>query len=106
AQEKFPVMVTDNVIGASWLPTDGYLDPSMLTYALAEGAREGGAQIFINTRVTAIHTKNGVVTGVSTDRGDIECEVVVNAAGMFAAEIGRLAGGGIATLPMGQQCAG
>ena len=103
AQEKFPLMVTDNVIGASWLPTDGYLDPSMLTYALAEGAREGGAQIFINTRVTAIHTKDGAVTGVSTERGDIECEVVVNAAGMFAAEIGRLAGVRIPIIPMAHE---
>jgi glycine cleavage system aminomethyltransferase T/glycine/D-amino acid oxidase-like deaminating enzyme len=103
AQKKFPLMVTDSVIGASWLPTDGYLDPSMLTYALAEGAREGGAQIFINTRVTAIHTKDGAVTGVSTERGDIECEVVVNAAGMFAAEIGRLAGVRIPIIPMAHE---
>ncbi|HEX5620271.1 MAG TPA: FAD-dependent oxidoreductase [Solirubrobacteraceae bacterium] len=103
AQERFPLMVTDTVIGASWLPTDGYLDPSMLTYALAEGAREGGAQIFINTRVTAIHTKDGAVTGVSTERGDIECEVVVNAAGMFAAEIGRLAGVRVPIIPMAHE---
>ena len=42
AQERFPLMVTDGVLGASWLPTDGYLDPSQLTYALADGARRGG----------------------------------------------------------------
>src|SRR3954465_15071821 len=46
AREKFPLMVTDGVLGASWLPTDGYLDPSQLTYALADGARRGGCRIF------------------------------------------------------------
>ena len=52
ALERFPLMTTDGVLGASWLPTDGYLDPSLLTYALAEGAREAGCDIHTNTRVT------------------------------------------------------
>ena len=52
AQERFPLMSTDGVIGASWLPTDGYLDPSQLTYALADGARRGGCRILTHTRVT------------------------------------------------------
>src|SRR4029078_2821724 len=52
AREKFPLMVTDGVLGASWLPTDGYLDPSQLTYALADGARQGGWRIHNNTPVT------------------------------------------------------
>jgi 4-methylaminobutanoate oxidase (formaldehyde-forming) len=103
AQERFPLMVTDEVIGASWLPTDGYLDPSMLTYALAEGAREGGCEIFTNTRVTGIAVDGGRVTGVQTERGDIECEIVVNAGGMFAAEIGRMAGVRIPTIPMAHE---
>src|SRR4051794_25059213 len=92
AQERFPLMVTDGVLGASWLPTDGYLDPSLLTYALAEGAREGGCDIHTNTRVTGIDVRGGRVRGVQTDRGAIEADVVVNAGGMYAAEIGRLAG--------------
>src|ERR1700753_1535582 len=49
AQALFPLMVTDGVRCASYLPTDGYLDPSQLTYALADGAREGGARIFTHT---------------------------------------------------------
>ena len=73
AQERFPLMVTDGVLGASWLPTDGYLDPSQLTYALADGARRGGGQIFTNTRVTGISVADGRVTGVQTERGDIAC---------------------------------
>ena len=103
AQERFPLMVTDKVIGASWLPTDGYLDPSQLTYALADGARRGGGQIFTNTRVTGIAVADGRVTGVQTERGDIECEVVVNAGGMFAAEIGRLAGVRVPIIPMAHE---
>ena len=96
-------MSADGVIGASWLPTDGYLDPSQLTYALADGARRGGCRIFTNTRVTGIDVRDGRVTGVRTERGDVECEVVVNAGGMFAAEIGRLAGVRIPVVPMVHQ---
>src|SRR3954447_3417470 len=59
AQELFPLMVADGVRVGSYLPTDGYLDPSMLTYALAEGARAGGVQIFTHTRVTAIDVADG-----------------------------------------------
>ena len=57
AQEMFPLMSTEGVLGAAWLPTDGYLDPSQLTYALADGARQGGCRIFTNTRVTGIEVE-------------------------------------------------
>ena len=89
AQELFPPMTTDGVLGAAYLPTDGYIDPSQLTFALAEGARRGGAEIATNTRVTAIPVERGRVVGVVTDKGEIEADVVVNAGGMFAAELGR-----------------
>jgi len=91
AAALFPLMSTDGVRAASYLPTDGYLDPSQLTYALAEGAREGGCRIYTHTRVTAIDVEGGRVRGVQTEWGPIEAEVVVNAGGMFAAEIGRMA---------------
>ena len=103
AQERFPLMTTDGVLGASWLPTDGYLDPSLLTYALAEGAREGGCDIHTNTRVTGIDVRDGRVRGVRTERGDIEADVVVNAGGMYAAEIGRLAGVRVPLVPMAHE---
>ncbi len=92
AQEMFPPMTTDGVLGAAYLPTDGYIDPSQLTFALAEGARRRGAEINTNTRVTAIGVERGRVTGVETDKGSIETEIVINAGGMFAREIGALAG--------------
>jgi 4-methylaminobutanoate oxidase (formaldehyde-forming) len=103
ARELFPLMVTDGVRVGSYLPTDGYLDPSQLTYALAEGAREGGARIFTHTRVTGIDVRDGAVRGVSTEWGDIEAEVVVNAGGMYAAEIGRLAGVRVPIVPMAHE---
>jgi glycine cleavage system aminomethyltransferase T/glycine/D-amino acid oxidase-like deaminating enzyme len=92
AHRLFPPMSADGVLGAAYLPTDGYIDPSQLTLALAEGARRGGAEIKTNTRVTGIDVERGAVHGVETDKGRIETEIVVNAGGMFAAEIGRLAG--------------
>jgi glycine cleavage system aminomethyltransferase T/glycine/D-amino acid oxidase-like deaminating enzyme len=103
AQELFPLMVTDGVRCASYLPTDGYLDPSQLTYALVEGARQGGAEIFTHTRVNQIIVNDGRVRGVSTQWGDIEAEIVVNAAGMFAAEIGRMAGIRVPVVPFAHE---
>ena len=103
ARELFPLMVTDGVRCASYLATDGYLDPSQLTYALAEGAREGGARIFTHTRVTAIDVAGGRVRGVQTEWGPIEAEVVVNAGGMYAAEIGRLAGVRVPIVPFAHE---
>ena len=103
AQKLFPPLSTEGVLGAAYLPTDGYIDPSQLTFALAEGARRRGAEIVTNTRVTAIGVENGRVTGVETDKGSVEAEVVVNAGGMFAGEIGRLAGVNVPVIPMAHE---
>ena len=103
ARELFPLMSTKGVLGAAWLPTDGYLDPSQLTFALAERAREGGVAIHTNTRVTGIESEAGRVKRVRTERGDIEADTVVIAGGMFAAELGRLAGVRIPVLPMSHE---
>ncbi|HEY6781381.1 MAG TPA: FAD-dependent oxidoreductase, partial [Thermoleophilaceae bacterium] len=103
AQQLFPLMSTEGVLGAAYLPTDGYLDPSQLTYALADGARRGGTQIFTSTRVTGIDSERGHVTRVRTERGDVEAETVVIAGGMFAAELGRLAGVRIPIVPMSHE---
>jgi 4-methylaminobutanoate oxidase (formaldehyde-forming) len=100
AVDLFPLMSDEGVLGAVFLPTDGYLDPSQLTYALAERARQGGCRVYTHTRVTGISVADGEVRGVSTEWGDIEAEVVVNAGGMFAAEIGRLAGVRVPIVPM------
>ncbi len=96
-------MSTEGVRCASYLPTDGYLDPSLLTYALIEGARQGGCQVFTHTRVQDILVRDGHVRGVRTQWGEIEAEVVVNAGGMFAAEIGRLAGTRVPVVPFAHE---
>jgi 4-methylaminobutanoate oxidase (formaldehyde-forming) len=103
AAELFPLIDTDGVVGAAYLESDGYLDPSQLCYSLAAGARAGGVRILTHTRVTGVDVDHGRVTGVTTDRGHIDCEVVVNCGGMFAAEIGRLAGVRIPLVPMSHQ---
>jgi glycine cleavage system aminomethyltransferase T/glycine/D-amino acid oxidase-like deaminating enzyme len=103
AAALFPLMSTDGVRAASYLPTDGYLDPSQLTYALAEGARAGGCRIYTHTRVTAVDVEAGRVRGVQTEWGPIEAEVVVNAGGMFAAEIGRMAGVRVPVVPFAHE---
>jgi len=103
AQERFPVMTTEGVHGAAYLPTDGFLDPSQVTLALAKGARQRGATIYTDTRVTGVRVERGRVTGVETSRGFIECEVVVDAGGIYAHEIGLLAGVHVPIIPMAHQ---
>jgi len=103
ARELFPLMSVEGVRCASYLPSDGYLDPSLLTSALADGARAGGCRVFTHTRVTGIDVEGGHVRGVQTARGPIEAEVVVNAGGMFAAEIGRMAGVRVPVVPFAHE---
>src|SRR5207244_1357672 len=103
AKRLFPPMSHDGVLGAAFLPTDGYIDPSQLTFALVEGAKRGGAEVCTNTRVTEISLERGRVTEVVTDRGDIQTEVVVNAGGIYAAEIGALVGVTVPIVPMAHE---
>lgn len=103
AVELFPPLDATGVVGAAYLATDGYLDPSQLCYALASGARRRGVRIVPFTRVLGIDVTAEQVRGVRTDRGRIECEVVVDCGGMFAAEIGRLAGVRVPVVPVAHQ---
>jgi glycine cleavage system T protein len=103
AQTLFPPMSTDGVVAAAYIPDDGYLDPSQLTFSLADAARRLGAQIEVRTSVTGIETKDGRVVAVETDKGRIECEVVVDAAGMYAPEIARFVGVDLPIIPYGHQ---
>jgi glycine cleavage system aminomethyltransferase T/glycine/D-amino acid oxidase-like deaminating enzyme len=107
ARERFPLMSIEGVLGAVWLPTDGWLDPSGLAQALAAGARSRGASIRQHTRVVGVNVARGRVTGVEVEhrgeRSTIEAEVVVNAAGMYAPEVGRLAGVTVPIIPMAHQ---
>jgi len=92
AKDLYPILATDDLLGAIWLPGDSTANPVDVTASLARGARDGGAAIFERTRVTAITARRGWVTGVVTDHGAIEAEVVVNCAGQWAKAVGQLAG--------------
>lgn len=97
AQAMFPLMTTTDVLAAAFLPTDGYIDPASVTQAIAKGARSRNAKIVEDTKVVTITVEGRQITRVHTfnqQRGEetIECEMVVNAAGMWGLEVGRLAG--------------
>ncbi len=92
AQDLFPLMSTVDVLAAAFLPTDGYIDPASVTQAIAKGAKMRGANIIENTKVTSITVDGRRATHVHTDRGTIAADIIVNAAGMWGMEIGRMVG--------------
>jgi heterotetrameric sarcosine oxidase gamma subunit len=91
----YPVMRIDDLVGAIWLPGDGKANPTDLTFALAKGARMRGAVVIEKIRVLDVLTADGRVTGVRTDAGDIEAEIVVNCAGQWAKQVGAMAGANV-----------
>ena len=97
AQEKWPLLRVDDVLGAAWLPHDGKVIPKEVPVALARGARSRGAQIFENIRVRGIDSTDGRVTGVTTDQGMIKAEYVVLCGGMWTRELGLSCG---VTIPL------
>jgi glycine cleavage system aminomethyltransferase T/glycine/D-amino acid oxidase-like deaminating enzyme len=101
--QRFPLVDLAGVVGACYLESDGHLDPSQLCYALANLARGKGVRTHQHPRVTGIDTTGARVRAVDTDHGRIECEVVVNCGGIYAAEIGRLAGVRVPLVPMAHQ---
>jgi glycine cleavage system aminomethyltransferase T/glycine/D-amino acid oxidase-like deaminating enzyme len=110
AAGMFPLMDPTGVVGACFLRSDGSLDPAQLCHALAAGARAGGVRIRTSTRVIGIDTRSDPRSGgrrsvsrVRTDAGDLDCEVVVDCGGMFAAEIARLVGVRVPVVPMSHQ---
>jgi glycine cleavage system aminomethyltransferase T/glycine/D-amino acid oxidase-like deaminating enzyme len=92
AGELFPLLNTAGVYGATWTPTDGYVDPAQLTFSFITGARAAGVRVIQDCRVTGIERAGRRVTAVRTEQGRIECDVAVNATGMWGAETARLAG--------------
>ncbi len=95
-KEMYPHLNVSDVVGAVHLPLDGQCDPANIAMALAKGARQHGARIVEGVKVTAVHRRNGRVSGVSWEQGGeqgtIETDVVVNCAGMWARELGALNG--------------
>jgi glycine cleavage system aminomethyltransferase T/glycine/D-amino acid oxidase-like deaminating enzyme len=91
AQELFPLLDLDGIHGATWTPTDGYVDPNQLTHSFVTGARAAGVRIVQNCRVEGLERRGRRITAVLTEEGRIECDVAVNATGMWGAETARLA---------------
>jgi heterotetrameric sarcosine oxidase gamma subunit len=92
AQEMWPLLNIDDVVGAIFFPHDGQTNPADTAMALAKGARMGGVKILEDCKVTGILTRDGRATGVTTEEGEVKAEVVVNCAGMWAREVGLMAG--------------
>jgi glycine cleavage system aminomethyltransferase T/glycine/D-amino acid oxidase-like deaminating enzyme len=97
AQYRYPHLNIEGVTGAVYLPTDGQGDPANIALALAKGARQRGAITAERVKVTGIARAGARVTGVDWqsedgNRGHIACEMVVNCAGMWGHEVGRMAG--------------
>ncbi|WP_305767197.1 NAD(P)/FAD-dependent oxidoreductase [Candidatus Epulonipiscium viviparus] len=83
--------LSDEIIGALWTPTAGYVEPYEVTLALAENAIENNAQFWLNTEVFDILTEDDILSAV-TNEGIIEARVIINCAGLYADEVARMAG--------------
>ena len=87
-----PFIKLDGILGAFYTPEDGYTDPTSTTNAMAKGARNGGAKIYRKNRVTDIEQLSTGEWKVITEKGDVVCEHVVNAAGSFCPEVAKMVG--------------
>ena len=90
--EKFPLARTDDLLAGFYVEGDGRVNPVDVTMSMAKGARQTGVTIAQGVTVTDVVTRNGAVHSVVTDHGTIECEYVVNAAGMWARQLGAMSG--------------
>ena len=99
-KRRVPIMDVSEVIGAIWDPIEGYIDPSSATNAYAAAARNAGATIYKHTKVEGLTRLPGGEWEVRTDKGNIIAEHVVNAAGLWAREVGRMAGVDLPLVPM------
>lgn len=103
ALELNPFLNLDGILAVSHLHGDGYLDPTSVTQALAKGARQRGAEIYRDTRVSEIKRNSVGDWDVVTNNGTISAEIVVNSAGQWGAEIGKLVGVSLPLVPMEHQ---
>ncbi len=91
-KEKYPFLETGDLLGGSWVAQDGYASPVDITAAYIKGARGRGALCLEGVTIIGINQKHGKVTGVVTNQGEIQSAYVVNCAGLWAREVGRLGG--------------
>jgi sarcosine oxidase subunit beta len=98
-----PQLRLDDVVGASFCPTDGFVDPYSVMRGFTIRAKERGARLWMSTDVTGILMDGGRVAGVSTTRGDVSTRTVVNAAGPWAAQVAQYAGFELPVTPLRRQ---
>ncbi len=91
-KKLWPLAETKDILAGFYTPEDGRADPVGVAMAYAKGAKMGGVKIFEETKVVGINKENGHVTGVVTDKGEIKAEIVVNCAGLWGRQLGKLAG--------------
>lgn len=103
ARDLWPLMTVDDVVGAAFLPTDGQANPSDITLSLAKGARQAGATIIEDTKVTGIRLEDGVIRGVMTDKGPIDCEKVILCAGQWTRALAATVGVNVPLVSMEHQ---
>ncbi|MGR3405670.1 GcvT family protein [Roseovarius indicus] len=103
AKELWPLMTTDDLVGAAYMPTDGQANPSDITLSLAKGARQAGATILEDTKVTQIELEDGVIKGVTTEKGFIECEKVILCGGQWTRTFAKTVGVNVPLAPMEHQ---
>ena len=102
-RRMWPLMDVSDLVGASWLPTDGQASPSDITQSLAKGARMHGARIVEGVAVTGFTMAGNRITHVETGQGRIACDKVVNCGGMWARQLGALAGVAVPLHPVKHQ---
>ena len=103
ALELWPLMNIDDLVGAAFLPTDGQANPSDITLALAKGARMAGAKIIEDTKVLSIDIQDGVIKGVETEHGRIDCEKVVACCGQWTRTFAKRYGVNVPLVPVEHQ---
>ena len=91
-RERYPLINTDDVIGGTWIASDGQINPIDVTQALARGARAGGVRIFEDLKVTRVNHDGGRVAGVQTELGAIQADQVVLCAGMWTRQLAQSVG--------------
>ncbi|MGR3503617.1 GcvT family protein [Pseudaestuariivita sp.] len=91
AQKRCPIMSTDGLLGGMWADREGYVDTTGTVHAYAIAAKKRGAEYYEHTKVESL-TQTATGWRVVTDKGTIDCEHVVNAAGLWAKQVGRMAG--------------
>ncbi|HKZ01440.1 MAG TPA: FAD-binding oxidoreductase, partial [Pyrinomonadaceae bacterium] len=93
----------DDIVGGTFCPTDGFVDPHSVMMGFMSNARERGVRLWLDTAVTGINVENNEISGVETTRGLVTTRTVVNAAGAWAAELARMAGVDLPVEPLRRQ---